>query len=310
MSEIARIIDKHRGERGELIAILEDIQAKYSYLPEAALREVAASTGRPLTDIYGVATFYRWFSLKPRGRHLLTCCVGTACHVRGAPRVVDELERRLGVNPGDTTADGEFTLETQSCLGGCALGTIVVADGHYFSNVGPSGVGEILDQTRNGLNHVDASTDQRAFPVEVSCSRCNRSLMNPRQLIDGHPSIRVTVAFGQNHGWLLLSSLYGSYKVEMEHEAPLGQELNFFCPHCHAEFSGAADCVDCGAAMVPMIVKGGGVVEICSRRGCRNHMLDIDAVNHELQPSRVPDEESSPPPSDVSEVAPLASVGA
>src|SRR4030042_858709 len=111
MSEIARIIEKRSGERGELIAILEDIQAKYSYLPEDALRTVAEKTGRSLVDIYGVATFYRWFSLKPRGTHLLTCCVGTACHVRGAPKVAEELERELGITAGDTTADGRFPLE-------------------------------------------------------------------------------------------------------------------------------------------------------------------------------------------------------
>ena len=151
MTEIARIVDKHRGERGELIAVLEEIQAKYSYLPEEALRVVAEETGRSLVDVYGVATFFRAFSLKPRGRHLLTCCLGTACHVRGAPRVVRELERQLEVKAGDTTNDREITLETQNCLGGCALGPILVADGHYFSNVNPATVAGIIDRTRAGL---------------------------------------------------------------------------------------------------------------------------------------------------------------
>ncbi len=100
MSGVGQIVDKHRGERGELIAILEEIQAKYSYLPEEALRVVAERTGRSLIDIYGVATFYSWFSLKPRGKHLVTCCLGTACHVRGAPRIADELARQLGVRAG------------------------------------------------------------------------------------------------------------------------------------------------------------------------------------------------------------------
>src|SRR5690606_22695369 len=104
-------------------------------LPEQALREVADATGRPLVDVYGVATFYRAFSLKPRGKHVCTVCLGTACHVRGAPAVVSAFEKRLAVKAGETTSDEEFTLETVACLGACALGPIVVADGHYFSNV-------------------------------------------------------------------------------------------------------------------------------------------------------------------------------
>jgi NADH-quinone oxidoreductase subunit E len=279
MPEIVRIVEKHRGERGELIAILGDIQAKYSYLPADALKVVADQTGRSLVDIYGVATFYRAFSLKPRGRHLLTCCVGTACHVRGAPRVVQELQRQLGVRPGDTTADREFTLETQNCLGGCALGPIVVADGHYFSNIDPTRVADILGRTRAGLDRVDVTTDQRVFPLDVSCSRCNHSLMDAANPIDGHPSVRVTISFADRHGWLLLSSLYGSYTLASEHEIPADTVADFFCPHCHAELKGASDCIDCGAPMVPMIVRGGGIVQICSRRGCRAHMLDLTDVN-------------------------------
>jgi len=279
MSEVERIIECRSGERGELIAILEDIQARYSYLPEEALRAVAEKTGRSLVDIYGVATFYRWFSLKPRGKHLITCCVGTACHVRGAPKVAQELERELGVKAGETTSDGKFTLETQNCLGGCALGPIVVVDGHYFPNVGTANVPRIVEKAAAGLDKVDVRSDERVFPVQVSCARCNHSLMNPSYPIDGYPSVKVTVSFGDHHGWLLLSSLYGSGAIEAEREIPEGQVVNFFCPHCHAELSGAAPCVECGAPMVPMIVRGGGVVQICSRRGCHNHMLDLTGIN-------------------------------
>ncbi len=275
MTDIASIVEKHRGERGELIAILEDIQAAYSYLPENALAEVAERTGRPLVDVYGVATFYRWFSLEPRGRHLVTCCMGTACHVRGAPRVAAELERVLGVAPGATTADREFTWETQNCLGGCALGPIVVSDGHYFSNVGVASVKGIVERTRTGLDNVDVRTDSRVFPLEVSCSRCSHSLMDPDYLIDGHPSVRVTISFGESHGPLLLSSLYGSYAISSELEIPPQTTVDFFCPHCHAHLIGAARCPECSAPMVPLLVRGGGVVQLCSRRGCRSHMLDL-----------------------------------
>lgn len=279
MTETAGIAERRQGQTGQLLAILQEIQARYSYLPEEALRAVAEETGRPLVDIYGVATFYRSFCLKPRGKHLVTCCLGTACHVRGAPKVAEELARKLGVARGETTADRQFTLETQNCLGGCALGPIVVVDGHYFSNVRPPAVSGILAKARDGLDRVDIKGDERVFPVEVACPRCNHSLMSTHDLIDGLPSIWVTASFGEKHGWLRLSSLYGSYEVECQHEVPPDTVVDFFCPHCGAELAGGGPCVECGAAMVPMIVRGGGIVQICSRRGCHNHMLDLEGTS-------------------------------
>ena len=145
---IERIIGNHQGELGSLISILEDIQEKYSYLPEEALRTVASETGHSLVDIYGVATFYKAFSLKPKGKHLVSVCMGTACHVRNAPAIVDEFTRQLGLRPGETTEDSEFTLETVNCLGTCALGPIVMVDGHYFSNVKRPDVKKIIEKTR------------------------------------------------------------------------------------------------------------------------------------------------------------------
>jgi len=276
---VVAIVDKVRGNRGGLITILEGIQAKYGYLPQGALQMVAERTGRSLVDIYGVATFYSAFSLEPRGKHLCSVCRGTACHVRNAAAVVDEFQQQLRVQPGQTTDDGEFTLETVNCLGACALGPVVVIDGHYFSNVDSQVVGTILDQTRVGLDHVEVGADQRVFPVELYCARCNHSLMDVENLLDDHPSIRVTISFGSRHGWLLLSSLYGSYEIECEHPVPPDTVVNFFCPHCHAELTGATDCPMCAAPMVQLIVRGGGMVQICSRRGCRSHMLDLDGVN-------------------------------
>jgi len=131
-----------------LISILEEIQERYGYLPEMALRAVAKAAGRSLVDVYGVATFYRSFSLRPRGRHLISVCLGTACHVRGAPMTLEEFERQLGVRAGETTEDGEFTLETVNCLGACALGPIVVVDDRYFSNVRTAKAKEILRKVR------------------------------------------------------------------------------------------------------------------------------------------------------------------
>ena len=276
---VHKILEKHSEDRDGMIAILQDIQGRYGYLPQEALKIVAQESGKWLVDIYGVATFYRSFSLKPRGKHLISACLGTACHVRGAPSIAEEFEKQLGIKAGETTPDREFTLDTVNCLGACALGPIVVADGHYFPKVKRPRVKEIIARTQEGIDKVEITTDQRIFPLEVSCPRCNHSLMDPKHLVDGHPSIRVTVSFGRQHGRLSLSCLYGSYNVSSEHVIPPDSILNFFCPHCHAELIGGADCAECGAPMVPMIVRGGGMVQICSRNGCKNHMLDLTGIN-------------------------------
>ena len=275
-TEILGILDKHEGDRGGLISILEEIQAKYSYLPAEALKAVASVTGRSLVDIYGVATFYKSFSLQPRGKHLCSVCMGTACHVRGAPTVGREFERQLGINAGETTPDKEFTLETVNCLGACALGPVAVVDGHYFSNVRTKRVKQIIDKTLAGLDEAEIKADRRVYLLTVSCSRCNHSLMDPNHLIDGSPSIRVTASFERKHGWLRLSSLYGSFAVETEYPIRTDEVVDLFCPHCHAELKGASTCPLCSAPMVSMIIRAGGIVQICSRRGCKGHMLDLE----------------------------------
>jgi len=190
--------------------------------------------------------------------------------------IAEELTRALGVRPGETTADRDFTLETVNCLGACALGPIVVVDGHYFSNVSPVMVKEILGKARKGMDSVDVTTDQRIFPVEVSCPRCNHSLMDSDHPVDGHPSIRVTVSFAHEHFSLRLSCLYGSYNQQSDEEIPQEAMVDFFCPHCHAHLIGGSSCPECAAPMVPMIVRGGGIVQICSRRGCKGHVLDLN----------------------------------
>jgi len=205
--EITAIVEESGPAQAGLISVLEKIQAKYGYLSEDALRTVAEKTGRSLVDIYAVATFYRAFSLKPRGKHLVSVCLGTACHVRGGPVIANEIQHQLGIKAGETTADNEFTLETVNCLGACALGPVVVVDGHYFPSVKTSMVREILDRARTGLDKVEIETDQRIFPLEVSCARCNHSLMDSRHVIDGYPPVRVTVSFGNKHGWMAISGV-------------------------------------------------------------------------------------------------------
>jgi len=270
--DILRILENHNQDRGGLISILEEIQSEYGFLPQEALRIVSEQTGRSLVDIYGVATFYRFFSLKPKGKHLICACLGTACHVRGAPRIVAELEQQLGIKSGQTTEDKEFTLETVNCLGACALGPVVVVDGHYFSKVRKSKVKQLLEQAREGFDNVDLGKDQRIFPVEISCPHCNHSFKDETFTIDGYPSLKINIAMDHQQGWIRLSCLYGSYNVSTEFEIPEGKIVDFICPHCNLQIRSTSDCSQCGAPMIPMLVDGGGIVRICSRRGCKSHI--------------------------------------
>ncbi|MBC8274789.1 MAG: NADH-quinone oxidoreductase subunit NuoE [Chloroflexi bacterium] len=138
------IINKYGGNHDSVIAILQDIQSEYHYLPETALRVVAKNLELPLIQVYGVATFFKAFSLKPRGEHLIKLCVGTACHVRGAQPALDEVKRQLGIEAGETTEDMMFTLETVNCLGACALGPIMVVGEEYHGEMSPKKIKKIL----------------------------------------------------------------------------------------------------------------------------------------------------------------------
>jgi len=129
------LIDKHGARREALIPVLQDIQTRLNWLPEEVLIAVAQRFEIPLIDLYGIVTFYRSFSLTPRGDHLVTVCLGTACHVRGGQRIVEAIARELGINPGGTTEDLKFSLETVNCLGCCAIGPIVVIDGEYYGGM-------------------------------------------------------------------------------------------------------------------------------------------------------------------------------
>ena len=140
-------LTKNRGN-GTLLSLLQDIQTEYGYLPEENLMEAAETLGMPLIDVYGVATFFTSFSLKPRGRHIVKVCLGTACHVRGANRILEEIERKIGISPGETTEDGELSLETVMCLGCCAIGPVVVMDGKYYGQVTPAKLESILETVK------------------------------------------------------------------------------------------------------------------------------------------------------------------
>lgn len=142
-SDVAETIGKN-GADGSLISVLEEIQAQYSYLPQEAMILVSERMGVPLSQVYSVATFYNAFSLKPRGKHTICVCTGTACHVRGAVQVLNRLETSLGVRPGGTTRDRQFTLETVNCLGCCALGPVVVLDDEYEGQMTTKKVDKLL----------------------------------------------------------------------------------------------------------------------------------------------------------------------
>jgi NADH-quinone oxidoreductase subunit E len=277
--EISVLIEANSKKLGGLIATLQDIQAKYGYLPEKALTAVSEETGWPLLDIYSVVTFYTAFDLNPRGKHLISVCVGTACHVRGAHLVVEEFERQLNIKPGETTKDKKFSLRTVNCLGACALGPIVVVDGKYFSNVAPPNVSKILDFMKSGKKGPKAKLDENLVPMTVSCAKCNHSLMDEKKKLDGYPSVNVVASFDHKHGALRLSSLYGSNNIKCNYKIPADTVVNFFCPHCHSELAAPTRCEECNAPFINMAVRGGGMLQICSRRGCPNHMLDLNGVN-------------------------------
>jgi NADH:ubiquinone oxidoreductase subunit E len=145
VSRTDAIVDSYSAARESLIMVLQDANKAFTYLPEVVLHRIATRLGVPYAEVYGAASFYKAFSLQPRGAHVVQVCMGTACHVRGARRILEELERRLGVASGGTTKDGLFTLETVNCLGACALGPIVAVDGAFHGSMIAGRVARLLD---------------------------------------------------------------------------------------------------------------------------------------------------------------------
>jgi NADH-quinone oxidoreductase subunit E len=142
--KIDMIIDKHKGDASSLIQVLLEIQSENHWLPNEALEQVSEKLEVPLSRIQHVATFYKAFSLVPKGRHEVHICMGTACHVRGAPRILDTVQDLIGIRPGETDLDLKFSLEIVNCLGCCALGPVMEVDGKYYGNMVSAKVGEIL----------------------------------------------------------------------------------------------------------------------------------------------------------------------
>lgn len=145
ISELDTILDKYEGERGMLIEILLDVQEEFNWISPEAARGIGQRLGIPLTQIYKVASFYKTLKLTPRGQHLIRVCLGTACHVRGGPIVMDLVKEILGIDEDETTPDMKFTLERVNCLGCCALGPVMVIDEDYHGKVQTTKVKEILE---------------------------------------------------------------------------------------------------------------------------------------------------------------------
>lgn len=142
--KLDHILNRHERNPASLLAILMDIQKEENYLPKETLKQVAKELKVPMAKLYGLATFFSAFSLEPRGKHICTVCMGTACHVRGAPKLVAQVERQFGIGAGSTTPDMFLTLETVNCVGACALGPLVILDGEYHGNIKSNKLEKVL----------------------------------------------------------------------------------------------------------------------------------------------------------------------
>jgi NADH:ubiquinone oxidoreductase subunit E len=148
LHKVDAVLEGRGAEPFDVMEAMQDLQELHGYLPEWVLRRVSEKLGVPLIEVFRLANFHRAFSLAPRGRHLLTVCTGTACHVRGTPRILDEVLAELRVAPGETTEDRAFTVETVNCLGACALSPVVVIDGKYHESMTPAKLRTLLAAVR------------------------------------------------------------------------------------------------------------------------------------------------------------------
>jgi len=154
-AKVDSAINKAHGKKTQLIGILQDVQKEFGYLPFKALVRVAETLDISLQQIYNVATFYKAFSLKPRGKHRVCVCLGTACHVRGGQNVLEQLQRTLDVKEGETTKDGEFSIEAVRCVGACSLAPVVMIDENVHGRVRQSKIEMVLKKYRNNGNNKD-----------------------------------------------------------------------------------------------------------------------------------------------------------
>lgn len=146
--KISEICDRYADERTPLMMILSDIQKEYGYIPLEVQELVSEKTGISVAEIYGVVTFYSFFSLKPKGKYIVGCCLGTACYVKGAQQVIDKFSEILGVKPGETTEDGLFTIDALRCIGACGIAPAVSINGKVYPKVAVNAVPGIIEELR------------------------------------------------------------------------------------------------------------------------------------------------------------------
>ena len=146
VSQVEAICDKHNNDPGELINILHEAQSLQGYIPEEMQRLIAAKLGIPASKVYGVVTFYTFFTMTPKGRHPISVCMGTACYVRGAEKILDELKRRLGIDVGETTPDGKFSLDCLRCVGACGLAPVIMIGEKVYGRLQAADIKNILDE--------------------------------------------------------------------------------------------------------------------------------------------------------------------
>jgi len=144
LAPLDEVLEKYAGQKGVVIPILQETQAIFGYLPREALETISRKMHIPLSDLYGVATFYAQFYLTRRGKHIIRCCDGTACHVRGGTKGIEAMQAELGIKPGETTPDYEYTLEMVYCLGSCGLAPVAVIDGTVYGHLTPQKLLEIV----------------------------------------------------------------------------------------------------------------------------------------------------------------------
>lgn len=150
LSYVDEILNKHLKEQRFTLAILQDIQKQYKYIPREALDKVSKYLNIPLSKLYGMATFYKALSLVPKGENIITVCDGTACHVRGSAGVLEQVQKYLKIMPGETTKNGKFSLQTVNCLGSCAIAPVMVVNDKYYGKVTPNMIKDIINQYGGG----------------------------------------------------------------------------------------------------------------------------------------------------------------
>lgn len=158
---VQRVVAKYHRQKRALIPILQDVQDVCQWLSSETLAEVARELDLPVAHVWSVATFYKSFSLKPRGRHVCTVCMGTACHVRGGAAILEHFERKLGIHAGETSADQEYTLERVNCLGACALAPLAIVDGRYYGQMNETKANAVLETIRKP-KEPERKSDQKA----------------------------------------------------------------------------------------------------------------------------------------------------